>query len=62
MTVVNGAHDIFLSWLANEGVPGFILIVALLGLGLAWAARTFRSRRIATNAPGSIARETSATS
>lgn len=40
---VNGAHDIFLSWLVNEGVPGLVLIVALFGLGVAWGVRTWRS-------------------
>jgi O-antigen ligase len=43
---VNGAHNIFLSWLANEGVPGFILIVALFVLGVAWGVRTWRSLRV----------------
>jgi hypothetical protein len=40
---VNGAHNIFLSWLANEGVPGFILIVALLAFAVAWGVRAWRS-------------------
>lgn len=39
---VNGPHNIFLSWLANEGVPGLFLIVGLLGLAVGWGVRTFR--------------------
>jgi O-antigen ligase len=45
---VNGAHNIFLSWLANEGVPGFILIVALLAFAVAWGVRAWRSFQIGT--------------
>jgi O-antigen ligase len=47
---VNGAHNIFLSWLANEGVPGFVLIVALLAFGVAWGVRARRSFPIGTPA------------
>ena len=32
---VNGAHNIFLSWLANEGVPGLLLILGAVA-SLAW--------------------------
>jgi hypothetical protein len=39
---VNGAHNIFLSWLANEGIPGFLLILALLVLGLIGGIRAWR--------------------
>ena len=42
---VNGAHNIFLSWLANEGIPGMILIIALLVFALVWGWRAWRSRR-----------------
>jgi len=42
---VNGAHNIFLSWLANEGWPGLLLIVALFALGVAWGFRAWRSLR-----------------
>ena len=42
---VNGAHNIFLSWLANEGIPGMILIIALLVFALAWGWRAWRSLR-----------------
>jgi O-antigen ligase len=38
---VNGAHNIFLAWLANEGFPGFLLIVALFALGIAWGVRAW---------------------
>ena len=41
--VVNGAHNIFLSWLADEGVPGFVLIVALFVVSVGWGVRTWRS-------------------
>ncbi len=40
---VNGVHNIFLSWLANEGVPGLLLIVALLVFAVAWGVRAWRS-------------------
>ena len=55
---VNGVHNIFLSWLANEGVPGLLLIVALLAWAVAWGARAWRSlrrqpaARAATGDPG----------
>ena len=55
---VNGAHDIFLSWLANEGVPGLLLIAAVLVFGVGWGARmwlSFRARdtgRRTTGGPG----------
>jgi len=42
---VNSAHNIFLSWLANEGVPGFILILAVFAFGVAWGARAWLSWR-----------------
>jgi O-antigen ligase len=42
---VNGAHNIFFSWLANQGIPGLILIVALFAMGIAWGARAWRSLR-----------------
>ncbi len=48
---VNGAHNIFLSWLANEGVPGLLLVAALLVFAVAWGARTWRSLRRATGGP-----------
>jgi O-antigen ligase len=38
---VNGAHNIFLSWLANEGIPGLLLILALFVFGLAWGVRAW---------------------
>ena len=42
---VNSAHNIFLSWLANEGIPGFVLIVALFVFGLVWGVRAWRGFR-----------------
>lgn len=42
---VNGAHNIFLSWLANEGVPGLLLVVVLFVFGVAWGVRAWRSFR-----------------
>jgi hypothetical protein len=48
---VNGVHNIFLSWLANEGVPGLLLIVALLVFAVAWGVRAWRSLAGATPAP-----------
>jgi O-antigen ligase len=48
---VNGAHNIFLSWLANEGVPGFVLIVALFVVGIVWAARAWLSYRANASEP-----------
>jgi O-antigen ligase len=38
---VNSAHNIFLSWMANEGIPGLILILALFVFGLAWGIRAW---------------------
>jgi O-antigen ligase len=38
---VNGVHNILLSWLANEGIPGFVLIVALFLFALAWGKRAW---------------------
>jgi putative inorganic carbon (HCO3(-)) transporter len=43
---VNGAHDIFLSWLANEGIPGLLLIAAILVFGVGWGARMWLSFRV----------------
>jgi O-antigen ligase len=57
---VNGAHNIFLSWLANEGIPGLLLIVAVLVFGAGWGARmwlSFRARdadRNTTSSPGPL--------
>ncbi len=48
---VNSAHNIFLSWLANEGIPGFVLIVLLLLFALAWGARAWLSWRARPDAP-----------
>jgi hypothetical protein len=48
---VNGAHNIFLSWLANEGVPGLLLVVTLLVFAVVWGARTWRVLRAATAGP-----------
>jgi O-antigen ligase len=42
---VNGAHNIFLSWLANEGIPGFLLILALFVFGVAWGTRAWMAWR-----------------
>jgi len=52
---VNGAHNIFLSWLANEGVPGFILIVAILAFVVAWGVRAWRSFNAGTAESGDSA-------
>jgi putative inorganic carbon (HCO3(-)) transporter len=50
---VNGVHNIFLSWLANEGIPGMILVIALLLFALAWGRRAWISlRRPPTDAVG----------
>jgi O-antigen ligase len=43
---VNGAHNIFFSWLANEGVPGLILILALFGIAVVWGVRSWRLLRL----------------
>ena len=40
---VNGAHNLFLSWLAQEGVPGLLLILAFFVFGVAWGTRAWRS-------------------
>ena len=48
---VNSAHNIFLSWLANEGFPGLLLILALFALGVAWGWRAWRSFRANGSAP-----------
>jgi O-antigen ligase len=48
---VNGAHNIFLSFLANEGIPGLLLILALLVFAIAWGVRAWRSFRSATSHP-----------
>ncbi|MGH9017034.1 MAG: O-antigen ligase family protein, partial [Acidimicrobiales bacterium] len=42
---VNGAHNIFLSWLADEGIPGFLLIVVLFLSALAWGIKAWRALR-----------------
>jgi O-antigen ligase len=51
-TVVNGPHNIFLAWLANEGIPGFLLIVALFAFGIAWAIKAYRLRGRVNGNPG----------
>ena len=43
--VVNGAHNIFFSWLANEGILGLLLIVAILAFGVGWGRATWLSFR-----------------
>jgi O-antigen ligase len=48
---VNGAHNIFLSFLANEGIPGLLLILALLVFAVAWGARAWQSFRSSTSDP-----------
>jgi O-antigen ligase len=61
--VVNGAHNIFLSWLANEGIPGLLLVVAILAFGVGWGRITFLSFRAAdpdpkpTSGPGPVPEE-----
>ncbi|HVC68645.1 MAG TPA: O-antigen ligase family protein [Acidimicrobiales bacterium] len=42
---VNGAHNVFLSWMANEGFPGLVLMFALFVFGLAWGIRAWMSAR-----------------
>jgi O-antigen ligase len=48
---VNGAHNIFLSWLANEGIPGFLLILALFAIGVVWGIRGWRMLRTPVDSP-----------
>jgi hypothetical protein len=43
---VNGAHNIFLSWLANEGILGLVVIVVLFVVAVVWGVRTWRSLRV----------------
>jgi O-antigen ligase len=60
---VNSAHNIFLSWLANEGIPGLILIVALFVFGIVWGIRAWMSYRASatdsetTESPGPTSAE-----
>jgi O-antigen ligase len=49
---VNGAHNIFLSWLANEGIPGLVVIVALFVVAVVWGVRTWRALRVGSSDAG----------
>jgi hypothetical protein len=42
---VNGAHNVFLSWMANQGIPGLLLMLALFLFGMAWGIRAWMSAR-----------------
>ncbi len=48
---VNGAHNIFFSWLSNEGVPGLLLLIALVALAIASGVRAWRSVRMNEDVP-----------
>ena len=48
---VNGAHNIFFSWMANEGIVGFLLLLGLFVFGVAWGVRTWLSLRNDTTEP-----------
>jgi O-antigen ligase len=50
-TYVDGAHNIFFSWLSNEGVLGLLLLVVLFAVGLAWGVRAWRSLRVGSAGP-----------
>ena len=45
-TYVDGAHNIFFSWLSNEGIPGLLLVIALFVVGLAWGVRAWKRLRV----------------